>query len=153
MQRVTLQRPQEHFNQNCSYQITMGHKVLAVLKNGEKKTVEITNEQEDAAIRAKLYWCGSERLKLADIREDEKVVVKGNVFLNRTLPVLGAVFPMTGFIIFDYQNVFAKSIGIGLLTLLSVGLIGTLTLGRNKWLKLRKVTQNKTALELPLEVE
>lgn len=61
---------------------------------------------------------------LRNISENEKVMVSGNKFLNRKLPLFGAMFPLTGIMIFSTNNIISKNI-----------VIGTLTIERNKWLK------------------
>ena len=63
---------------------------------------------------------------------------ESNKFLNRKLPLFGAMFPLTGIMIFSTNNIISKNIGIGILIIFLVGLIGTLTIGKNKWLKLKK---------------
>jgi hypothetical protein len=63
-------------------------------------------------------------MELKNISENEKIIVSGNKFLNRKLPLFGAMFPLTGIMIFSTNNIISKNIGIG-----------TLTIERNKWLK------------------
>ncbi len=95
-------------------------------------------------MKAKIQWCESEKMKLQSLTRNEKIIVSGNKFLNKKLPLFGAMFPLTGIMIFSTNNIISKNIGIGIgigigiLMLLLVGLIGTLTIGKNKWLKLKK---------------
>jgi hypothetical protein len=63
-------------------------------------------------------------MELKNISENEKIIVSGNKFLNRKLPLFGAMFPLTGIMIFSTNNIISKNIGIG-----------TLTIERNKWFK------------------
>lgn len=137
MKKITLHRPKENFNKNCSYEIIVGEKSLTELKNGEEKIVEIPKELENESLKAKIQCCGSGKIELQDISDNEKITISGNKFLNRKLPLFGAMFPLTGIIIFSNNNIIAKNIGIGILILFLIGLIGTLTVGRNKWLKLK----------------
>ena len=50
MKKITLKRPKESFNRNCSYEILVGKRKLTELKNGEEKVVEIPNELENGEI-------------------------------------------------------------------------------------------------------
>jgi len=137
MKKITFHRPNEYFNKNCPYEIYVGNKKLTELKNGEEKVVEIPNELEKKSLKAKIQWCGSEEIDMNKISENGKIIVSGNKLLNRKLPLIGALFPLTGIMIFITNNVIAKNIGIGLLILFLIGLVGTLTIGRNKWLNLK----------------
>lgn len=76
-------------------------------------------------------------MEFQKISENEKIIVRGNTFLNKKLPLFGAMIPLTGILIFS-SNIISKSIGIGILILFLVGITATLTIGRNKWLKLKK---------------
>jgi len=76
-------------------------------------------------------------MELINISENGKIIVSGNKFLNRKLSLFGAMFPLTGIMIFSTNNIISKNIGIGVLILFLVGIIGTLTIERNKWLKLK----------------
>ncbi|WP_342157318.1 hypothetical protein, partial [Joostella sp. CR20] len=138
MKKITLHRPKESFNKNCSYEIQIGKKTLTELKNGEEKIIEIPNEFRDERLKAKIQWCGSEEMELRNLTENEKIIVSGNKFLNRKLPLFGAMFPLTGIMIFNTNNIISKNIGIGVLILFLIGLVGSLTIGKNKWLKLEK---------------
>jgi hypothetical protein len=44
MRKITLHRPKESLNKNCSYEILVGNRTLTELKNGEEKIIEIPNE-------------------------------------------------------------------------------------------------------------
>ena len=138
MKKITLHRPKESFNKNCSYEIQIGKKTLTELKNGEEKIIEIPNEFRDERLKAKIQRCGSEKMELRNLTGNEKIIVSGNKFLNRKLPLFGAMFPLTGIMIFNTNNIISKNIGIGVLILFLIGLVGSLTIGKNKWLKLEK---------------
>lgn len=56
-------------------------------------------------------------MELKNISENEKIIVSGNKFLNRKLPLFGAMFPLTGIMIFSTNNIISKNIGIGTLTI------------------------------------
>ena len=138
MKKITLHRPKESFNKNCSYEIQIGKKTLTELKNGEEKIIEIPVEYENETLKAKIQWCGSEKMELRNLTENDKIIVSGNKFLNKRLPLFGAMFPLTGIMIFSTNNIISKNIGIGILIFFLIGLVGTLTIGKNKWLKLEK---------------
>lgn len=137
MKRIKLYRPKESFNKNCSYKIFIGKTIFAELGNGEERTIEITDELENQELIAKVQWCGSEKFALKSVKENEKITVSGNKFLNKNLPVLGAIFPLTGIVIFNTEYLVLKYIGIGILVIFLLGLIGTLTVGKDKWLTLK----------------
>lgn len=134
MKEIRLYRPLETFNKNCSYTILIGKQKLTELKNGEETTIKISEELVGRTLQTKIQWCGSKRLKLTDKLENKKIKVKGHKFLNGRLPLLGAIFPLVGIVVFGNNNIIAKNIGIGILLLLFTLLVGILTVGRNKWL-------------------
>ncbi len=136
MKKITLNRPKESFNKNCSYEILVGNKYLTDLKNGEEKTIEIPNEFNTESLKAKIQWCGSEKMELRDLAENEKIIVSGNKFLNRKMPLFGAMFPLIGLMFFNLEIV-PKNIGIGIFIIFLVAIIGTITIWKNKWLKLK----------------
>jgi len=138
MLKIQLYRPNESFNKNCSYTLFAGKKKLTELKNGEEKIIEIPDEFMDETLKAKIQWCGSEKLALRDIAPNDKITISGNTFLNSQLPLFGAMFPLAGIMILSTNSIIPKNIGIGILVLFLVGLIGTLTIGRNKWLQIKK---------------
>jgi len=138
MKKITLNRPRESFNKNCSYEILVGKKFLTELKNGDEKTIEIPNELKNETSKAKIQWCGSEKIDLRNLNENEnvKIVVCGNKFLNRKMPLFGAVFPLIGLMVFNL-NIVSKDVGVGIFIIFLFVIIGTITIWRNKWLKLQ----------------
>jgi VIT1/CCC1 family predicted Fe2+/Mn2+ transporter len=141
MKKITFKRPKESFNQGISYKIFIGNNMLAELKNGEEKTIEISTEFENKSIKAKMQkWCGSEKVKLNSLSENETLNIKGNKFLNKRAIFIGALLPLTGVLMFSYgrENLVIKNIGIGLFFLILFFAIGILTVARNKWLNIEK---------------
>jgi hypothetical protein len=138
MKKIKLYRPIENFNKNCSYEILVNGKKMTELKNGEEKIIEISNEIEKSNLKAKIQWCGSEKLLISESNNIEVVKVTGNKFLNRQMPFVGGLFPLTGIVIFSGNSELFKNVGIGILILLLFGLIGTLTIWKNKWLNVNK---------------
>jgi hypothetical protein len=136
MKKITLHRPKESFNKNCSYEILVGKKYLTDLKNGEEKTVEIPNEYNAESLKAKIQWCGSEKMDLRNLTGNKKIVVTGNKFLNRKMPLLGAIFPIIGLMFFNLKIV-PKNIGIGIFIIFLLAILGTITIWRNKWLNIK----------------
>lgn len=61
MRTITIKRPTENFNKNCSYDIYIGGEQIASLRNGDEKTIE-TNSNADF-LKGKIYWCGSKKNK------------------------------------------------------------------------------------------
>ena len=83
-----------------------------------------------------IQWCGSAKWELKHLNENEKIRVSGNNFLNSKLPLFGALFPLIGLVFFDLEVV-PKNLGIAVFILFLFGIIGTFTIGRNKWLNIR----------------
>ncbi len=40
MKIITLSRPKENFNKNCSYEILLDNQIVATLHNGEEKIIK-----------------------------------------------------------------------------------------------------------------
>jgi|SRR6056297_2305128 len=137
MNKITLHRPEESFNKTFSYKVLVGKKYLTELKNGEQKTIEIPSDLANETLKAKIQWCGSERLELRQLYNSEKIVISGNEFLNRKMLIIGAMFPLIGLMLFNL-NIVPKNIGIGVFILFLIGITGTITLWRNKWLNIER---------------
>ena len=135
MKKITLFRPKESFNKNFSYKILVGNRIITELKNGEEKIIEIPDENDP--IKAKIQWCGSNKMELHDLSENDKIILSGNKFLNKTLLFSGGILPIIGLMMFSY-GLISKSLGAGIIVLFVIAMIGTLTIGKNKWLKLEK---------------
>ena len=136
MTKIKLYRPVEDFNKDSSYAVLINGKKVAELKNGEEKTIEIADEPETLNLKAKIYWCGSNKLSCLSLNNNDTIKVTGNRFLNKQLPLLGSIFPLTGMLIFNKNNELLKDLGIGILVLLLLGIIAALTLWKNKWLEI-----------------
>ena len=136
MKSITIYRPYEAFNKNVAYDILLGNTYLTTLHNGEEKSIEIPDAYQTATLKAKIQWCGSAKWELKHLNENEKIRVSGNNFLNSKLPLFGALFPLIGLVFFDLEVV-PKNLGIAVFILFLFGIIGTLTIGRNKWLNIR----------------
>ncbi|WP_319231218.1 hypothetical protein [Draconibacterium orientale] len=136
MKKIKLYRPNETFNKNHAYEILVDGKKVAELKNGEEETIELTGDK--SCLKAKTLWCGSKKLIISDSDRVETVKVCGNKFLNKQMPFIGTLFPLTGIVFFSGNNELLKNIGIGILIILLLGVIATLTIWRNKWLNVNK---------------
>jgi hypothetical protein len=136
MKKITISRPKESFNKNCSYEIFLGKKYLTELKNGEKKTIEIPNDLKNESLKAKIQWCGSKKMELRNTDDHEKIIVNGNKFMNKKMPLFGAMFPLIGLMFFNLKMV-PKNIGIGIFIIFLIGIVGTITIWRNKWLNIK----------------
>lgn len=137
MKKLILKRPEESFNQYCSYSIMVDGKKLTELKNGEEKIIEISPDLIDKPLKAKIQWCSSKEYPLSQFNDLKKIEVTGNKFLNRRIPLVGALFPLVGIVIFNGEYTAGlRNLGIGILLILIVGLIGTITIWKDKWLKL-----------------
>lgn len=136
MKKITFIRPVESFNKNCSYRIVLGGTLLAELNNGEKKVIEISPGRETEKCKATLQWCGSHSFQLKDLPDDEIVYIRGNKFLNRTMPIMGGIVPIILVLMLNISGVLAKNIALVLLCLVMIGLIGTITVGKNRWISI-----------------
>ena len=136
MKKITLHRPKESLNKNCSYEILVGKRTLTELKNGEEKTIEIPTELRNETLKAKIQWCGSEKIELQNLNENEKIIVSGNKFLNKKMPLFGAMFPLIGLMSFNLK-IISKNIGIAIIVCVLIGILGTITIWRNKWLNIK----------------
>ncbi len=136
MKKIKLYRAVEDFNKNCSYAVLLNGNKVAELKNGEEKIIEIADDPEKLNLKAKIHWCESNKLSCLSLNNDGTIKVTGNRFLNKQLPLLGAIFPLTGLLIFNRNNELLKDLGIGILVLLLLGIIATLTIWKNKWLEI-----------------
>ena len=135
MKTLTIKHPQENFNRFCAYELFVGSNKIADLKNGEEKSVEIPTELGNEQLYAKTHWCGSTKINISNIEPNSTISISGNEFLNRRMPFIIGLFPVVGIIIFTGTSQLTKNIGFGVLVLLFVFLVGTLTVGRNKWLR------------------
>jgi hypothetical protein len=142
MKKLTLIRPKERFNKNYSYEIFVGTEKLTVLKNGEEKVVEIPNELDNAELRAKIQWCGSEKYSLSEFKSGEKINISGSDLLNRKGIWIIALLPITGALMFGYgrENLVIKYVGIGLFFSILFFAFWGMVIARNKWLRIEKNT-------------
>jgi len=140
MKKIKLQRPNERFNKNNSYEIFVGKRKLTELKNGEEKIIEIPNELKNNDLRAKIQWCGSEKLNMNSLKENDTLKVSGNSFLNGKSIFIIALIPLTGVLMFGYgrESTITKYLGIGLFISILLFVMLALTIGRNKWLRIEK---------------
>ena len=141
MKTVTLHRPNERFNKNISYDIFIGKKKITELKNGEEKVVEIPNEMNIGGLNAKIKSNGSNVLNLSELKENEKIQIRGNDLLNRKLIWIVSILPITGVLIFAYgrESLILKNIGTGLFFLILVFAFWGIIIAKNKWLKIEKL--------------
>ncbi len=137
MSKIRLYRPEENFNKNCSYKILIGEQVFTELKNGEEKIIELPDELHHKNLKAKIHWCGSEKIALPKVEENERLTIRGNEFLNKKMPLLGAIFPLIGLMIFGLK-IISKEVGVGILILFLIGIIASLSIWRNKWINIKK---------------
>lgn len=134
MKKITFKRPHEEFNKNFAYNITIDGRNVAELQNGEEKTIEIPNDSKNLSLQAKLMWCGSKPISLANFPNEAVLTVRGNEFLNKKMPLMVAMIPLTSIPLFGMMEPPAKNIGLGVFIALLFGLLGTLTVWRNSWI-------------------
>ena len=138
MKKITVKRPIEGFNRNCSYRIFIDDEKEIELKYGEEKTIEVDSKSE--LLAAKIYWCGSKKIKLTDTVNEAAFEVRGNKFLNQRFPILAVVPLFASSFALNSRFEILKNIGIGLLIALFAFVIAILTIGRNKWLNVKNVS-------------
>ena len=138
MKKIKVNRPIEEFNKNCSYRICIDNEKEIELKNGEEKTIDIDSKSE--WLTAKIHWCSSQKIQLADTINEEEFEVRGNKFLNQRLPLFGLIIPPIGFVFaLNSEYEILKHVGIGILIALLAFVIATLTIGKHKWLDIKNV--------------
>jgi hypothetical protein len=137
LRTIKIQRPEENFYMHCSYTIEIDGKSIAKLENGEHKTIEIPDELTQGHLKAKINWCGSKKYSVKTIPENHLIEISGNRFLNLIMPISGAIIPIAGMALFSAFGPDMKSFGIGAIVLLMVGLVATLTVWWDRWLKLK----------------
>jgi hypothetical protein len=136
MKTLKIRRPQENINKYFSYEIFIGVNKITELKNGEEKNIEIYSHLENEPLYARLLWCGSKKNNLKDFESTNNIIISGSELLNKRIPLLVGLFPIIGISLFSRFTPLMKYIGIGILIMLLLLLIATLTIGRDKWLKI-----------------
>jgi len=108
------------------------------LKNGEEKHIDIPKDLDAQYLIAKIPWCKSKAFDLKSLKENELTIIRGNKFLNKRLPFLGAFFPILGIVNINSANPLLEKISLGLLVLLLFYFVGIITIGHDKWLYIKK---------------
>ena len=108
---------------------------IAELKNGEEKIIEISNSNSDY-LKAKIKWCGSKKIDLKSINENDSLEFKGNTFFNRYLLILSSLIPIIGILIGNYDGM--RNLGAGLIIIVMIILIGSITIWKNNWIKIER---------------
>ena len=130
MREITIHRPKENYNQFLKCQFIVDGKRITELSNGEKKVVSIP--ENAGHVQMKIKYTGSEKLPAHFLTKE--IVVQANksyypfIFTSAVIPLITAV-------IFLFPNF--KPIGISLLMVLALGILFSLTLGKNNWLDLK----------------
>ena len=133
MKKILLKRPKENFNKCCTYEIFISDKKIVELKNGEEKTVEIPISNSEF-LKAKINWCGSKKINLKTINKNDSLEFKGNILFNRYLLILSPLILIIGILIGKYDGM--KNLGGGLIILVMILLIGSITIWKNNWIKI-----------------
>ena len=136
MKTLKIRRPQENVNKYFSYEIFIGANKIAELKNGEEKNIEVPSHLENDSLYARLLWCGSKKIDLKDFESTNTIIISGSELLNKRIPLLVGLFPIIGIFLFSSLTPLMKLVGIVILSMLLLLLIATLTIGRDKWLKI-----------------
>jgi len=131
MKKITLIRPKEGFNKNCTYKILIDGSKITDLKNDEQKTIEIPENSE--FIKAKLLWTGSKTIALK--KNQTTIIITGDRFLNRLAPYVGGILILISLTFtLSHDNGFIKGFGISFFSIMLIYFIGILTFWRHKWL-------------------
>ncbi|OBX24911.1 hypothetical protein [Gelidibacter algens] len=140
MKKLKLHRPKERFNKNYAYEIFVGNRKLTELKNGEEKVIEISDEFGNETLKAKIQWCGSEKLNLNIFADNESLKVSGSDFLNRKVIWIISILPTTGALMFGYgrESSTIKYVGIVLFFSILIFIFWVLIIAKNKWLRIEK---------------
>lgn len=135
MKTITLTRPEETFNQYVSYDVLVDGEIVQSIGNGDELTFEVDDDAKN--LKSKLLWCGSNVLSLKDLNNHSKISIQGNAFFNSKLPLAGLLLPMAG--AFLFQSFTMKMIMTSIIALILVALILSLTIGKDRWLKMESI--------------
>lgn len=137
MKQVTIKRPLESLNNNCAYAIIISGNKIAEIRNGETKVIEVNDVSKE--IQAKISWCGSNKLNVEN--GENEIEITGNKFFNKWLPFSGSLLVILGLTFtINHEIAQLKTLGIVLMILYVFFLIGTLTIWKNKWLFIKKLS-------------
>lgn len=107
MKKIILRRPLERVNKNFTYAILIENQKVAEIQNGEEKSIEISKYSNNLQLRAKIHWCGSEKIDLNTIENNQIIIIRSNRFLNRTLPIATMIL-FLGSILLDNLNIISE---------------------------------------------
>lgn len=136
MKSIRLIRPEENFNKNKSYKIYLDGQFVCELENGEEKEIKIDHRR--TFFEAKMYWCGSQKVLLADNSSEQVYQIQGNTFLNMKLAYLGPVFPLIGLILNEVGIL--REVEVPTLIVLFLIVVGTLTIWKRKWIVIEQLS-------------
>ncbi len=137
MKTITIKRPKESFNKHYAYKIFADNTEVAQIGNDKEININVTDEQQ--VLKAKLSFCGSNKINISELDNNATINIYGNVFLNKYSPLAISVI-MIFIILFQYftDNNIIKYISLFIASCIFLILIWFLTFGRNKWLKLMR---------------
>ncbi len=138
MKTVTLCRPDERANKCAIYTVFAGNKKIAELKNNETKQVSIQDENKQNFLKAKIQWCGSNKIPLTSIKNEDTIKISGHRYIGNYSTWTVALLPITGVLMFGYgrDSLLVKYIGVALFLIIICYAIWILLIAKNKWLKL-----------------
>ncbi len=132
MSAIIVQRHNEYVNSNRSYRIFIDGVEAGKIGNGETKNYAVAAGSHK--VMAKIDWCGSEEIEV-DVKEGESVTVALSGFrFSKWLTPLGSGIIALHFFL---DITLGFSYLIFLVIPVFLGLIYLLTIGRNKYLRLR----------------
>ncbi len=137
MKTIKIKRPKESFNKYCDYKIFADNTEVTQIGNDKEININVTDEQQ--VLKAKLSFCGSNKINISELDNNATINIYGNVFLNKYSPLAISVI-MIFIILFQYftDNNIIKYISLFIASCIFLILIWFLTFGRNKWLKLMR---------------
>jgi hypothetical protein len=130
---IVIERPSSGVNRNFPYLIVSDNgKVLTAIKNGQQGKVVLPANA--SYVQAKLMWCSSQKLNVTQLNDNATIELTQNNFLNARMPFVVSAFPLA-FLLSGYGTT-GKYIALTVLCAILVLLIATLTIWKDRWLKL-----------------
>lgn len=139
MQSIRIIRPTETFNKHHAYRIILNGTEEVTLENGQSKTVGL---EKLTTVQAKTLWCGSKSIDLENSLSDNITIeVTGNRFLNQQIGLAAPLILLAATALhWAVDTPSVKYITTFIIGIKFLFLAYALTLGRDRWLSIQKVS-------------
>ena len=130
MKQITVERPKEFFNKYADYKVVIDGQTIGTI--GNNKTKQFTIPEDAKTIQLKIHYVGSEKESLTNLKN---VVVRANKSLHRSL-IFTACLPLI-FLLLSNLFHLSKATIISLFLVFVLGIIVSITIGKNNWLEVK----------------